>query len=58
MIQSLTKYDFPNQTPVPDGYNMTSVPSISLDNFQVLIDKINELITQVNNVTPFDEFEE
>jgi hypothetical protein len=49
-MEKLTKHDFPNQTPVPDGYNMSTVPSLSLANFQVLVDKINELIDVVNQL--------
>jgi len=50
MIKQLTKHDFPDQLPVPDGYNTSSVPSLSLTNMQVLIDKINELINRCNKL--------
>ena len=57
MIKPLTKYDFPNQTPVWHGYDESSVPSLSLDNFQVLIDKVNEVVKVINSNLPSADLE-
>jgi hypothetical protein len=52
MIKSLNKYDFPDKKLVPDGYHWTEIPKASPNNFQVLIDKINEVVELVNKITP------
>jgi len=45
--EALSEYDFPDRIQIPDGYDMKSIPDLTRDNFQVLIDAHNELVEVV-----------
>lgn len=47
-IKKLDTWDFPDKESVPDGYDWTAIPKLTQDNFQVLIDKVNELVDSEN----------
>ena len=49
MIKQLSEYDFPDLKWVPDGYDMKEVVCMSDNNIQIVVDKINEVIAQLNN---------
>jgi len=42
--KELTDYDFIDTIQVPDGYDLKSIPDITRDNFQILIDEHNKLV--------------
>jgi len=50
MIEELTVYDFKDRVQIPEGYEYISVPDITRDNFQVLIDSHNELVNAFNEL--------
>lgn len=41
-------WDVPDSIQVPDGYNMTSIPDLTRNNFNYLIDEYNNLVDVVN----------
>ena len=49
-IEELTAYDFKDRISVPDGYDLKSIPDITRDNFQKLIDEHNKLVKLVNRL--------
>ena len=51
----LDYWDFPDTKKEVDGYDLKTVPTASDDNFRVLIEKINELISEVNQLKRDDE---
>jgi len=42
--QEITSWDFPDTISVPDGYDLKSVPDMTRRNFELLIEKHNELV--------------
>ena len=46
-IDKLTEFDFSETVMIRDGYDLKNTPTPSIDNFSVLIDKINEIIEEV-----------
>ena len=40
----LTSWDFPDTVEKPDGYDTKSIPDITRDNLQVLIDEHNNMV--------------
>ena len=47
VINELDSDDFPDTEMVPDGYDMKFVPKATDANFQLLVDKHNELVQAV-----------
>lgn len=47
-IKELRAWDFPDRHRASDGYNFEAEPDLSLQNFLLLIEKINELIDRAN----------
>lgn len=50
-LNEISKWDFPNTTLEPEGYDMKSVPELSRRNFEFLTERLNEVIRQVNELT-------
>lgn len=48
--QTLSSFDFFDTVTVPCGYDLTSVPDITRDNFQTLIDEHNNLVECFNKL--------
>jgi len=46
--RELTAWDFSDTEMIPDGYDMTTIPKLTQDNFQLLIDKHNNLVEIIN----------
>lgn len=44
----LDGYGFPDRIQVPDGYDMKSIPDLTRENFNYLIDEYNNLVEVVN----------
>lgn len=49
-IQRLSAWDFPDTVHVPNGYNERQVAEATRENFQVLMEKVNEVIDVVNRL--------
>jgi hypothetical protein len=49
-------YDFSDRIQVPDGYDMTSIPDLTRDNFQYLVDEYNNLAEAFNAMADFNGF--
>jgi len=47
MIKELDTWDMDCIT-IPDGYNNRSVPDLTRNNIEVLMDKMNEIIKEIN----------
>ena len=41
-------WDMPDRIQIPDGYSMTSIPDLTRDNFNYLIDEHNKLVSIIN----------
>lgn len=48
--EKLIGWDFPDRIQVPDGYDMTSIPDLTRDNFNKLIEEHNNLVEVVNKL--------
>lgn len=46
--EELTRWDFPDTKDVPDGYDITSIPQSTDDNFNKLLSEYNKLVVVVN----------
>ena len=46
----LGDWDFPDRIQVPDGYDMTSIPDLTRDNFNHLIEQHNNLVKIINAI--------
>jgi len=46
--EELTQWDFIDTIQIACGYDMTTIPDITRDNFQKLIDEHNNLVAVVN----------
>ena len=46
--KELTDWDFSDTIQVPDGYDMASIPDLTRDNFNRLVDEHNNLVEVVN----------
>ena len=46
--ENVGPYDFMDTIQAPDGYDLKSIPDITRDNIQTLIDKHNELVEVIN----------
>ena len=54
--QVLDGWDFPDKIQIPDGYDMTSIPDLTRDNFNKLIIEHNILVEAFNAMANFNGF--
>lgn len=47
-VKELFEWDFPNTVSIPDGYDLKTVPEATGGNVMVLMEKINELVQEIN----------
>ena len=55
MLEEITVWDLPDTKMVPDGYDMKTVPDVSAQNIAVLMDKINEVVREINRINGEDQ---
>ena len=48
--EELTAWEFRDTIQIPDGYDMKSIPDLTRDNFQKLIEEHNNLVEVVNKL--------
>ena len=48
--EELTSYDFYDRIQVPDGYDLITIPDLTRDNFQTLINEHNNLVECFNKL--------
>ena len=46
--EELSGWDFPDRVQIPDGYDMKSIPDLTRDNFNKLVDEHNNLVEVIN----------
>ena len=51
-IEELDSWDFKDRIEVPDGYDMTSIPDLTRDNFIKLIEEHNKLVRVYKELMP------
>ncbi len=51
MIKPIEAWDLPDTTMVPDGYDMRNVPAPTWENLEYIIERHNELVGVVNDMT-------
>lgn len=49
-LEELDSWDFPDTHLEPDGYDMTSVVEVTPRNFELLMERHNELVRTVNEI--------
>ena len=49
-VESLSAWDMPDTKQIPDGYDWKTTPEATPENMVVIVNKINELITVVNEL--------
>lgn len=49
-INEITVWDIPDESYEPDGYHMKIVPACTHNNMLKLMDKINELVNEINKL--------
>lgn len=54
-IKEISIWDMPNMYSKPDGYEYKAVPESTSENIAVLIEKINELVTEINKLKGVSE---
>ncbi len=55
--EKLTDWDFPDTIDQRDGYDITQVPDLTRDNFQLLVEEYNNLVEVVNSICDGKMFE-
>lgn len=55
MIKELDRWDWPDTREIREGYAWNTMPDFTVDNFILLVEKVNELIVAVNKLLPPDE---
>ena len=50
-IERLSKYGELDTVLIPDGYDTTSIPALTVDNIGLIVDKVNELVDKINDLT-------
>ncbi len=48
-IEELSKWDM-ECVEIPDGYNTSSIPDLTRGNMNILMQKINELVEEINKL--------
>ena len=52
----INKFDsWPDESWERDGYDMKTIPTLSLNNFKQLVAKVDELTDRINELTPAEE---
>lgn len=54
--EELDGRDFGDRIQVPDGYDLKSIPDMTRDNFQTLIDEHNNLVEAFNAMAQYTGF--
>ena len=54
--ETLDGWSFSDTIQVPDGYDMTSIPDLTRDNFQRLIEEHNNLVEAFNAMAEYSGF--
>ena len=54
--KELSGWDFPDTIRAPNGYDMESVPDLTRDSFQYLIEEHNNLVEAFNAMADFNGF--
>jgi len=49
-IQELSTWNMPDTVSKPDGYDMKTLPEATADNMVIMMEKINQLVTEVNRL--------
>jgi hypothetical protein len=49
-IKKLSNWDLPDTVVKPDGYERTTLPSPTAENMLIYLEKINELVSLVNQL--------
>jgi hypothetical protein len=49
-IQELSTWNMPDTVSKPDGYDMKTLPEATADNMVIMMDKINQLVKEVNRL--------
>lgn len=52
-IDAISTWDMPNTVQKPSGYDYETVPEATSANMVVLLNKINELVNEVNKLRTF-----
>lgn len=55
LIKQIYSWDWPDQQMVPDGYDMRTVPTATTRNIEVLTDKLNEVISILNELKELNQ---
>lgn len=50
IIRPIRMYDMPDTVMIPDGYDVKEVPEATRENILVLMHKINDLVTEINEL--------
>ena len=53
--KKLTYWDFPDTITIPDGYDRKTIPDLTRDNFNLLVNEHNNLVDVVNKLAEFHE---
>jgi hypothetical protein len=48
--KELNSWDFSDKDYIPDGYDMNTIPALTRDNFNILIEEHNNLVEVVNMI--------
>ena len=51
MIEELSVWDLPDTKMERDGYDMKTVPDISAENIRVIMEKVKEVVREVNRLS-------
>lgn len=51
LISEFNDWDFPDKKWIPEGYDMTQVPTATDENFHLLVHKLNNVIRAVNAIS-------
>ena len=49
-LEEISVYDLPNTIMVPDGYDMKTIPDLTRENLEFLMDEHNKLVERVNKL--------
>ena len=51
-VDTIDRWDWIDEEQIPDGYDWKTIPKCTQRNFILLAEKVNELIEEVNRLTP------
>lgn len=54
--ETLDGWSFSDRVQIPDGYDMTSIPDLTRDNFNQLVNEHNNLVEAFNAMAEFNGF--